>query len=45
MLRDMHAATLRVLETRHDIACVLINPLQSSAPERRRRQRRLAGGQ
>ena len=32
MLRDMHAATLQVLETRHDIACVLINPLQSLHP-------------
>ena len=32
MLRDMHAATLKVLETRNDIACVLINPLQSLHP-------------
>ncbi len=32
MLRDMHEATLKVLETRHDIACVLINPLQSLHP-------------
>lgn len=32
MLRDMHEATLRVLETRDDIACVLINPLQALHP-------------
>jgi glutamate-1-semialdehyde 2,1-aminomutase len=32
MLRDMHEATLRVLETRDDIACVLVNPLQSLHP-------------
>lgn len=32
MLRDMHEATLKVLETRHDIACVLINPLQALHP-------------
>ncbi|MEM9620613.1 MAG: aminotransferase class III-fold pyridoxal phosphate-dependent enzyme [Pseudomonadota bacterium] len=29
MLKENSADTLRVLETRHDIACVLINPLQS----------------
>lgn len=32
MLRDMHEATLTVLETRNDIACVLINPLQAMHP-------------
>jgi len=32
MLRDMHEATLKVLETRNDIACVLINPLQALHP-------------
>ena len=32
MLRDMHEATQKVLETRRDIACVLINPLQSLHP-------------
>lgn len=32
MLRDMHEATLHVLETRNDIACVLINPLQALHP-------------
>lgn len=31
-LRDMHQATLKVLETRKDIACVLINPLQALHP-------------
>ncbi len=31
-LKDMHADTLRVLRTRHDIACVLINPLQALHP-------------
>ncbi len=31
-LREMHARTLKVLETRHDIACVLVNPLQSLHP-------------
>lgn len=33
-LRDQHAATLRVLETRRDIACVLVNPLQALHPNR-----------
>lgn len=31
-LRDIHPATLRVLETRRDIACVLVNPLQALHP-------------
>jgi glutamate-1-semialdehyde 2,1-aminomutase len=33
-LRDMDARTLRVLETRRDIACVLVNPLQALHPNR-----------
>jgi glutamate-1-semialdehyde 2,1-aminomutase len=33
-LRDLHERSLRVLETRHDIACVLVNPLQSLHPNR-----------
>jgi glutamate-1-semialdehyde 2,1-aminomutase len=32
MLKDMSAATLRVLRTRDDIACVLVNPLQALHP-------------
>ena len=31
-LRDMDERTLRVLRTRHDIACVLVNPLQALHP-------------
>ncbi|MGA0570874.1 aminotransferase class III-fold pyridoxal phosphate-dependent enzyme [Variovorax sp. VNK109] len=31
-LRDMHENTLRVLRTRRDIACVLVNPLQAMHP-------------
>ncbi|MEP7155677.1 MAG: aminotransferase class III-fold pyridoxal phosphate-dependent enzyme [Betaproteobacteria bacterium] len=31
-LRDMNAATLRVLRSRRDIACVLVNPLQALHP-------------
>ncbi len=31
-LREMHAATLHVLATRKDIACVLVNPLQALHP-------------
>jgi glutamate-1-semialdehyde 2,1-aminomutase len=31
-LRDMDKNTLRVLKTRHDIACVLVNPLQALHP-------------
>ena len=31
-LNDMHPATLRVLEGRNDIACVLVNPLQALSP-------------
>jgi glutamate-1-semialdehyde 2,1-aminomutase len=31
-LRDMDARSLRVLETRRDIACVLVNPLQALHP-------------
>jgi glutamate-1-semialdehyde 2,1-aminomutase len=32
--RDMSAAALRVLRRRHDIACVLVNPLQAMHPNR-----------
>jgi glutamate-1-semialdehyde 2,1-aminomutase len=31
-LRDLHARSLQVLETRRDIACVLVNPLQALHP-------------
>jgi glutamate-1-semialdehyde 2,1-aminomutase len=31
-LRDMHPQTLKVLATRRDIACVLVNPLQALHP-------------
>ena len=31
-LREMHPATLRVLRSRPDIACVLVNPLQALHP-------------
>ena len=31
-LAEMSAATLRVLRTRRDIACVLVNPLQALHP-------------
>ncbi len=31
-LREMHAATLRVIRSRRDIACVLVNPLQALHP-------------
>lgn len=31
-LKDMHADTLRVLRSRRDIACVLVNPLQALHP-------------
>jgi glutamate-1-semialdehyde 2,1-aminomutase len=31
-LKEMSADTLRVLRTRHDIACVLVNPLQALHP-------------
>ena len=33
-LKEMSAATLRVLRTRNDIACVLVNPLQALHPNR-----------
>ncbi len=33
-LKDMDDATLRVLRTRRDIACVLVNPLQALHPNR-----------
>src|SRR5262245_27773305 len=33
-LKDVDAATLRVLRTRRDIACVLVNPLQALHPNR-----------
>lgn len=32
LLREMHDATLTVLRTRRDIACVLVNPLQALHP-------------
>lgn len=32
MLSEVSRATLRVLDTRHDIACVLVNPLQAMHP-------------
>ncbi len=31
-LKDMHTASLRVLRSRRDIACVLVNPLQALHP-------------
>ena len=31
-LKEMDEATLRVLRTRHDVACVLINPIQALHP-------------
>ena len=31
-LKEMHATTLRVLRTRNDIACVLVNPIQALNP-------------
>jgi glutamate-1-semialdehyde 2,1-aminomutase len=31
-LKDMHAASVRVLRTRRDIACVLVNPMQAMHP-------------
>ena len=34
MLSELREATLRVIRTRRDIACVLINPLQALAPNR-----------
>jgi glutamate-1-semialdehyde 2,1-aminomutase len=34
MLREMSDATLRVLDGRRDIACVLVNPLQALQPNR-----------
>ncbi len=33
-LRDMHERSLRVLRTRRDIACVLVNPLQALHPNK-----------
>jgi glutamate-1-semialdehyde 2,1-aminomutase len=33
-LKDMHPCSLRVLRTRKDIACVLINPVQAMHPNR-----------
>ncbi len=33
-LRDMHERSLQVLRSRHDIACVLVNPLQAMHPNR-----------
>ena len=44
-LEDMSEDTLRVLRTRRDIACVLVNPLQALHPERRRAGRLDAGRQ
>ena len=37
-LADMSDEALRVLRTRRDIACVLVNPLQALQPERRARR-------
>ncbi|MPZ19634.1 MAG: aminotransferase class III-fold pyridoxal phosphate-dependent enzyme [Luteitalea sp.] len=34
VLKEMDEATLRVLESRRDIACVLVNPLQALHPNR-----------
>ncbi|HUN25706.1 MAG TPA: aminotransferase class III-fold pyridoxal phosphate-dependent enzyme [Steroidobacteraceae bacterium] len=31
-LKDMHAASLRVLRSRRDVACVLVNPIQALHP-------------
>ena len=42
-LKDMDDATLRVLRTRRDIACVLVNPLQALHPNASARGRRHAG--
>ena len=44
-LKDMSEDTLRVLRTRRDIACVLVNPLQALHPERGARRRLRAGRQ
>lgn len=33
-LRDMHEGSLKVIATRRDIACVLVNPLQALHPNR-----------
>ena len=44
-LKDMSEDTLRVLRTRRDIACVLVNPLQALHPERARAGRFRAGRQ
>jgi len=33
-LKEMDNDTLRVLKTRHDIACVLVNPLQALHPNK-----------
>jgi glutamate-1-semialdehyde 2,1-aminomutase len=33
-LKEMDGDTLRVLRTRHDIACVLVNPLQALHPNK-----------
>jgi glutamate-1-semialdehyde 2,1-aminomutase len=33
-LRDMHQNTLNVLRSRHDIACVIVNPLQGLHPNK-----------
>jgi glutamate-1-semialdehyde 2,1-aminomutase len=33
-LRDMHERSLRVLRSRNDIACVLVNPLQAMHPNK-----------
>lgn len=33
-LREMHEASLKVLRTRKDIACVLVNPLQAMHPNK-----------
>ena len=44
-LKDMSEDTLRVLRTRRDIACVLVNPLQALHPNAERAGRFVAGRQ
>ena len=44
-LQDMSEDTLRVLRTRRDIACVLVNPLQALHPNARGAERFVAGRQ
>ena len=44
-LKDMDERSLRVLRSRRDIACVLVNPVQGAAPQRGRGGGFDAGGQ